>query len=64
MINNLLINERLFYIDKELILKKLESISLQQNEKNIIVDEKIKDILEILNGTKRVTKNKSVQDAL
>lgn len=45
-------------------LEKLESISLKQNEKNVIIDdkEKMQDILYILNGTKRVTKNESVQD--
>lgn len=45
-------------------LEKLESISLKQNEKNVIIDdkEKMQDILYILNGAKRVTKNESVQD--
>ena len=45
-------------------LEKLESISLKQNEKNVIIDdkEKMQDILYILNCTKRVTKNESVQD--
>lgn len=45
--------------------EKLESISLKQNSKDIIIDdkEKMKDILYVLNGTKRVTKNESVQDA-
>ena len=44
-------------------LEKLESISL--NEKDIIINdtEEMKDILYVLNGTKRVTKNESVQDA-
>ena len=46
-------------------LEKLESISLNQNEKDIIINdtEEMKDILYVLNGTKRVTKNESVQDA-
>ncbi len=47
------------------LLERLDSISLKQNEKDIVIDdkEKMKDILDILNGTKRVTKNESVQDA-
>ena len=46
-------------------LEKLESISLNQNEKDIIINdtEEMKDILYVLNGTKRVTKNESIQDA-
>ena len=40
-------------------LEKLESISLNQNEKDISINdrEEMKDILYVLNGTKRVTKN-------
>ena len=46
-------------------LEKLESISLNQNEKDISINgrEEMKDILYVLNGTKRVTKNESIQDA-
>ena len=45
-------------------LEKLESISLNQNEKDISINgrEEMKDILYVLNGTKRVTKNESIQD--
>lgn len=46
-------------------LEKLESISLNQNEKDIIINDKeeMKDILYVLKCSKRVTKNESVQDA-
>ena len=46
-------------------LEKLESISLEQdtNKKVINDNEKMKDIINILNETKRTTKEESIQDS-
>ena len=46
-------------------LENVESISLNQNDRDVVITDKedIKDILQTLNGTKRVTKNESIQDA-
>ena len=46
-------------------LEKLKSISLEQNANGKVIsgNEEMKDILYVLNGTKRVTKNESIQDA-
>ncbi len=45
--------------------ENLKSISLNLNDKNVIVtdEEEMKDILSVLNNTKKVTKNESIQDA-
>ena len=46
-------------------LEKLNSISLKQNaNENVISNyEEMKEILEVINGTKRITQEESIQDA-
>ena len=46
-------------------ITELVPFSINQNEKDISINgrEEMKDILYVLNGTKRVTKNESIQDA-
>ena len=46
-------------------LEKLKSISLEQNANGKVIsgNEEMKDILYVLNGTKRITKQESIQDA-
>ena len=46
-------------------LENLKNISLIQNanEKSISSTERMKEILDVINGVKRVTKNGSIQDA-
>ena len=46
-------------------IEDVSSIALKQNEKSIVINdvEVIKEIIDILNGVKRVTKEQSIQDA-
>ncbi len=46
-------------------LEKLKSISLEQNANGKVIsgNEEMKEILYVLNGTKRITKQESIQDA-
>lgn len=46
-------------------LEKLKSISLEQNANGKVIsgNEEMKDILYVLNDTKRITKQESIQDA-
>ena len=46
-------------------IEDVSSITLEQNEKSIVINnlEEIKDIIDVLNGVKRVTKENSIQDA-
>lgn len=45
-------------------IEDVSSISLKQNEKSIVINdvEVIKEIIDVLNGVKRVTKEQSIQD--
>lgn len=47
------------------IVDDISNITLEQNENNIVISdfEEIKDIIDVLNGVKRVTKQESIQDA-
>lgn len=47
------------------VIEDLLNITLKQNEKRIVINnvEEIKDIIDVLNGVKRVTKQESIQDS-
>ena len=47
------------------VIEELSNITLKQNEKSIVINDidEIKDIIDVLNGVKRVTKQESIQDA-
>lgn len=46
------------------VIQELSKLTLKQNEKSIEINnvEEIKDIIDVLNGVKRVTKQESIQD--
>ena len=47
------------------VTEDLANITLNQNEKRIVINnvEEIKEIIDVLNGVKRVTKQESIQDS-